>query len=117
MALPACESSTRTTSAASLRTIPFLRSILERLRRTRATLDGLTAADLAADEATELTDQNHVGGMRFVRELAEAVGLRREHRVLDLGCGLGGSARIMAALYECQVHGIDFSDKRVPRGR
>ncbi|HIC68284.1 MAG TPA: hypothetical protein EYO90_01990 [Candidatus Latescibacteria bacterium] len=55
--------------------------------------------------------------MRFVRELAEAVGLRREHRVLDLGCGLGGSARIMAALYECQVHGIDFSDKRVPRGR
>ncbi len=77
-------------------------NILERLRRTRATLDGLTAADLAADEATELTDQNHVGGMRFVRELAEAVGLHREHRVLDLGCGLGGSARIMAALYECR---------------
>ncbi len=87
-------------------------NILERLRRTRATLDGLTAADLAADEATELTDQNHVGSTRFVRELAEAVGLRRQHRVLDLGCGLGGSARIMAALYECQVHGIDLSDKR-----
>ena len=100
-------------------------NILERLRRTRATLDGLTAAELAADEATELTNQNHVGGMRFVRELA-APDFRstsgeteggpdpngRHWMNSDLGCGLGGSARIMAALYECPVHGIDLSDKR-----
>lgn len=87
-------------------------NILERLRRTNGSLDGLTATDLAIDEATELTDQNHVGGMRFVLELAEAVGIDNEHSVLDLGCGLGGSARIIAASYGCQVHGIDVSDKR-----
>ena len=87
-------------------------NILDRLRRARATLDGLTAVDLAADEATELTDQNHVGGMRFVRELAGAAGISGEHRVLDLGCGLGGSARIIAESYGCQVHGVDLSDQR-----
>lgn len=68
--------------------------------------------DLATDESTELTDQNHVGGLPFVKELAQRAGISRESKVLDLGSGLGGAARALAYFFGCNVHGIDLSPKR-----
>jgi ubiquinone/menaquinone biosynthesis C-methylase UbiE len=88
------------------------RTILQRIRAVRGTLIGLVENDLAVDNATELTDQNHVGGIKFVKELARAARINSETKVLDLGCGLGGSARVLAAEFGCRVHGIDFSRKR-----
>jgi ubiquinone/menaquinone biosynthesis C-methylase UbiE len=88
------------------------RTILQRIRATRGTLIGLVETDLAVDDATELTDQNHVGGALFVKELGRGVGINSEMKVLDLGCGLGGSARVLATEFGCHVHGIDFSPKR-----
>src|ERR1700680_1379794 len=88
------------------------KTLLRRVRATRGTLVGLIETDLAVDDVTELTDQNHVGGVTFVKELACRVGIDSETKVLDLGCGLGGSARVLATVFGCHVHGIDFSPKR-----
>ena len=45
-------------------------TLLARLREKNPTLTGLNAADLAVDERAEVTDQNHVGGLRALRDLA-----------------------------------------------
>jgi phosphoethanolamine N-methyltransferase len=49
------------------------------------------------------------GGRQMAIELIGQMGLAAGSRVLDVGCGLGGSAFIMAREYECQVDGIDLS--------
>jgi len=88
------------------------KTILQRVLAARGTLSGLSEMDLAVDDAGEFTDQNHIGGLRFVNELARRTGINSDTRVLDLGCGLGGSARALAATFGCRVHGIDLSPKR-----
>ena len=87
-------------------------TILGRIRVARGTLSGLIENDLAIDNETQLSDQNHIGGIKFVKELAIGAGISSETKVLDLGCGLGGSARVLAAEFGCLVHGIDLSPKR-----
>ncbi len=86
--------------------------ILARILTRRGTLEGITEQDLAEDPLTEVTDQNHVGGTRFVEELARKSGIGPATRVLDLGSGLGGSARYLAHTYGCRVHGVDLSPER-----
>jgi ubiquinone/menaquinone biosynthesis C-methylase UbiE len=41
--------------------------------------------------------------------LASAAGLEPSTRVLDLGCGIGGPARYLAATFDCKVTGVDLS--------
>lgn len=45
--------------------------------------------------------------------LAERVGLKEGERVLDAGCGVGGSAIFLAKNYKCEVVGITLSAKQV----
>ena len=54
-------------------------------------------------------DQFHIRGLAASRELAEALGIATGSDVLDVGCGLGGPARFLAATYGCRVTGIDLS--------
>jgi cyclopropane fatty-acyl-phospholipid synthase-like methyltransferase len=54
-------------------------------------------------------DQFHVRGLGSTRELAEALKVEEGAKVLDIGSGLGGSARFLAATYGCHVTGIDLS--------
>jgi SAM-dependent methyltransferase len=63
----------------------------------------LTVAQLAP------LDQFHTRGMLATEELARAAGLEARSRVLDLGCGIGGPARYLAATFACQVTGVDLS--------
>lgn len=55
-------------------------------------------------------DQFHVGGMEATADLAHMLEIRRHSRGLDVGCGLGGPARYLAATYGCQVTGLDLSE-------
>ena len=54
-------------------------------------------------------DQFHVRGLGATRELAKALNVETGSDVLDVGCGLGGPARFLAATYGCRVTGIDLS--------
>jgi SAM-dependent methyltransferase len=54
-------------------------------------------------------DQFHTGGLAATKALAEALSIERGNTLLDVGSGLGGSARFLAATYSCQVTGIDLS--------
>jgi SAM-dependent methyltransferase len=87
-------------------------TILARLRASGRGLRNLTALDLANDPASEITDQNHIGGCAAVADLARFAAIDRSCRVLELGCGLGGAARVLAHLTGCQVLGLDFSPQR-----
>jgi len=82
-------------------------TILARLDRTGADLTRLTELQLAVDPHTELTDQNHSGGIQAVFELALAAAVTATSTIVDIGCGLGGSARVLAAEFGCHVIGIE----------
>src|SRR5262249_31172807 len=56
-----------------------------------------------------LLDQFHVRGLAATRELAEALNIETGSELLDIGCGLGGPARFLAATYGCRVTGVDLS--------
>jgi SAM-dependent methyltransferase len=92
------------------------RTILERIMRQRGTLDGITELDLAQDSLTEITDQNHVGGVAFVVQLAACAGIGATSRVLDIGSGLGGSTRCLAHLFGCHAHGVELTPLRCEEG-
>lgn len=62
-------------------------------------------------------DQFHSYGHRATRDLAAAAGLQPGERVLDLGCGLGGPARMIAAEVGCRVTGIDLSPEFIRSAR
>ncbi len=76
--------------------------ILKALRRAGLDPDHLKYADL------ELLDEFHIRGKQATRELAALCGLQENHEVLDLGCGIGGPARVLAAEFGCRVLGLDL---------
>ena len=49
------------------------------------------------------------GGYELAHELIQRLGLAPDSRVLDVGCGLGGSAFVMAREFNLMVDGIDLS--------
>jgi ubiquinone/menaquinone biosynthesis C-methylase UbiE len=54
-------------------------------------------------------DQLHERGVVATREHAKRAGLAPGMHVLDLGCGIGGASRVLAAEFGCRVTGIDFT--------
>lgn len=55
-------------------------------------------------------DQFHVRGLAATQELAAALALPAGAAVLDVGCGLGGAARFLAANFDVHVTGIDLCE-------
>ncbi len=53
----------------------------------------------------------HIRGRQATRELAQLAELKPEMEVLDLGAGLGGPARTLAAENGCRVTGIELTEE------
>lgn len=81
----------------------LLDRILEGLKAAGKDPDRPTVHDLAP------ADHFHTLGLPATRALADATGLQGGEEVLDVGCGLGGPARILASDYGCRVTGIDLT--------
>jgi SAM-dependent methyltransferase len=62
-------------------------------------------------------DQFHVRGLAATAELAKLVGITADMSVLDVGSGVGGLARFLAATYGCRVMGVDLSEPFVEAAR
>ena len=60
-------------------------------------------------EALAPLDQFHVGGAKATTDLADRLGIGAGARLLDLGSGLGGPSRHLAAAYGCHVTGVDIN--------
>jgi sarcosine/dimethylglycine N-methyltransferase len=62
-------------------------------------------------------DQFHTRGLAATADLARLVGITADMSVLDIGSGIGGPARFLAATYGCHVTGVDLSDSFVEAAR
>jgi MPBQ/MSBQ methyltransferase len=85
----------------------ILDSILASLRQMGKDPAHLQPEDLAP------VDEFHVRGREGTVELAVRASIRPGTRVLDVGCGLGGTARYLAVEHGCQVTGIDLTEEYV----
>jgi sarcosine/dimethylglycine N-methyltransferase len=65
----------------------------------------LTAAGLDGKQLTPADPR----GIAATMELAQAAGIKKGSSVLDIGAGLGGPSRYLAATFACHVTGIDLS--------
>jgi ubiquinone/menaquinone biosynthesis C-methylase UbiE len=71
---------------------------------------GKDAGPLSLDDLAPV-DEFHVRGRAATAELTGALGLSSGMRVLDVGSGIGGPARYVAATYDCEVVGIDLTEE------
>ena len=65
---------------------------------------------LGIDDLT-LIDQFHTGGPQATVRLMELANIKSGAEILDAGCGIGGSSRLIAKKYNQLVTGIDLSDQ------
>jgi len=79
--------------------------ILAALEKAGKDVNRLTPEDLAP------IDQFHIRGRTATLELAKAAGLDAAKYVLDVGSGVGGTARCLAKEFGCRVTGIDLTDE------
>jgi len=77
--------------------------LLQALREVGLDPDALEVNDLAG------ADQLHAGGLAGTSYLLRQLDLGPDARLLDVGCGVGGPARVAARQYRCRVVGVDLS--------
>lgn len=88
----------------------LLESLREGLARMGKPLDGLAAEDLSA------ADEFHVGGREASLEFHDTLGWHDRQHLLDVGCGIGGPARLVAGRFGAQVTGLDLTAEYVDTG-
>ncbi|MGH9202913.1 MAG: class I SAM-dependent methyltransferase, partial [Vicinamibacterales bacterium] len=108
-------------------------SIWQRLRAFGLTFVGMAAAAVAAVfalvgrrgsaidwlriAARGRFERHDRAQQRMTEVCAEAVGIRRRDRVLDAGCGIGGTDLWLAATYGARVHGVNVQPMHLRQAR
>ena len=77
------------------------------LKAVGADMNHLTIKDLS------FVDEFHIGGRTATDYLIAQMNLTGEEHVLDVGCGIGGAARVVASQSGCRVSGIDLTPEYV----
>ncbi|MGJ5620415.1 class I SAM-dependent methyltransferase [Sulfitobacter sp. MF3-043] len=82
---------------------------------------GLEAQGIKAENASveDLgpVDEFHIGGRSASAHFLNQLGIMPSHSILDVGCGLGGSARFAAKTYGARVVGVDLTPEYVETGK
>ncbi|MEN3350124.1 MAG: sarcosine/dimethylglycine N-methyltransferase [Bradyrhizobium sp.] len=101
-----------------------LDSVRDHYRATGLTARLKPALSALGPEDQQLTprqlaalDQFHTGGLPATAELADLAGITASMSVLDVGSGIGGPARFLAASRGCAVTGVDLSEPFVDAAR
>src|SRR4051812_33128974 len=81
----------------------LLDRILNALVRADKDIERLTIDDLAP------VDEFHSRRRRATEELAQMLAPRASDHVIDIGSGIGGPSRYLAATYGCRVSGVDLT--------
>ena len=79
-------------------------NILDKLKTIGVDLNNVKRTDLSS------VDEFHVRGLEVSKELAQQI-TSSNLKVLDVGCGLGGPARMIADEKGCSVTGSDLSQE------
>lgn len=81
------------------------------IARIRSAAEGIGRSldSLTRDEMSSF-DEFHVGGREHTRRLAAEASLARGELLLDVGCGVGGPARTLAAEFGARVTAIDITE-------
>lgn len=81
--------------------------VREALRASGVDPDAATVADLKA------ADEFHTGGAAATDNLFAQLSPTQATRVLDIGCGIGGTSRYVADRYDAMVTGLDLTPEFV----
>lgn len=78
--------------------------IMNAMRAASILPETVTVEQMAA------VDHFHARGFPATVELANALPIKADHHIVDIGCGIGGPARYMAQRFGCRVSGIDITE-------
>jgi len=59
----------------------------------------------------------HLGGSNATKELVELCHVDKDKYVLDVGCGIGTTACLLAKRYGCRAVGVDIYEKMIELSR
>ena len=62
-----------------------------------------------APEDLKGVDEFHLGGLEATEQFLDPLGIGPDQRVLDIGSGIGGTARFIAGRYGASVTGVDLT--------
>jgi MPBQ/MSBQ methyltransferase len=85
--------------------------VADRIKNLGKNSQDLTVNDLAPFDAF------HTRGRIATNEMAALVSIKKSDHILDVGCGLGGTARYLAEAYGCRVTGLDYTEQYIEVGR
>lgn len=88
----------------------LLGDIHDGIQKLGKTTDSVCVEDLGP------VDEFHIGGRVATESFLDQMSIATDHRVLDVGCGLGGASRFAAQRYGCQVTGIDLTQEYIETG-
>jgi ubiquinone/menaquinone biosynthesis C-methylase UbiE len=85
--------------------------LVERILKAAAAA-GLDPAQLRQEDLAPI-DEFHIGGRAATIHLVAKLPLWAGARVLDIGCGIGGATRYIAATTACRLVGVDLTPEYI----
>ncbi len=76
---------------------------------------GISLANVSVDDLGPV-DEFHTGGRTATEHLLKNLQFDTHKRVLDIGCGIGGTSRFLADRFNVTVSGIDLTSEYIDAG-